>query len=155
GPQRLGDSAITPLIVNRALAGYLDPVCVRDPAAPYTEESDLYALGALLFVCVTGRIPAAGPDGIERDVLLGRKSPPPLRALSPHAPPELGRIVDELLDPDPQKRPRSAELVILALDRARIHHAGGKVKPPPEEEGPFRGLGRFERDHRHVFFGRR
>jgi eukaryotic-like serine/threonine-protein kinase len=154
-PRRLEDSAITPLIMARALQGYLDPECVKDPSAPHTAASDLYALGALLFACVTGRIPAAGRDGIEFDILKGKRSPPPLRVLSPHAPPELARIVDELLDPDPQRRPRSAEQVMVAIDRARIQHAGGKVQPPPEEEGPFRGLGRFERIHRDVFFGRR
>lgn len=154
-PRRLDDSSITPLIMARALQGYLDPVCVKDPAAPHTPASDLYALGALLFACVTGRIPAAGSDGLERDILVGRRPPPPLLDVEPRAPEELGRIIDELLDPDPQKRPRSAELVMLAIDRARIQHAGGKLSPPPEEEGPFRGLGRFERAHRDVFFGRR
>jgi eukaryotic-like serine/threonine-protein kinase len=154
-PRNLEDSAITPLIMARALQGYLDPECVKDPAAPHTPASDLYALGALLFACMTGRIPAAGRDGLDFDILKGKRSPPALRFLLPHAPEELARIVDELLDPDPQKRPRSAEQVMVAIDRARIQHAGGKVMPPPEDEGPFRGLGRFERIHRDVFFGRR
>src|SRR6185436_11823596 len=62
--------------------------------------------------------------------------------------------VDALLDPESAKRPRSAEAVAWELERIRREIAGRSRPLPPEERGPFRGLGRFEEEDRDVYFGR-
>jgi hypothetical protein len=62
--------------------------------------------------------------------------------------------VDALLSPARDKRPRSAELVAIALERLRGEIGGRMRWLPAEEVGPFRGLGRFEKEDRDVFFGR-
>src|SRR5262249_16136981 len=112
---------LTPFTQGRVLGGFLDPVCVKEPWAAPTLASDLYGLGALLFYCVTGRIPAAGHDGHDAGILMGKKPPPALRTLSYDAPEELASTVDALLNPDPNRRPRSAEVVLEAIEHARIH----------------------------------
>jgi hypothetical protein len=117
--------------------------------------SDLYGLGAVLFACLTGRIPAAGTGALRGEVLDGRARAPRLSDLRPDTPPELDRLVDALLDPDPACRPRSAELVAIELTRQKAPDIARRPALPPEVEGPFRGLDRFEREHRDIFFGRR
>lgn len=134
--------------------GYVDPVCWRE-LSPATSASDLYGLGAVLFVCMAGRIPAAGTGALRGEVLDGRARAPRLAEVAPETPPELDRLVDALLDPDPARRPRSAELVAIELERLRGLELGRKPVLPPEDEGPFRGLERFELTHRDIFFGRR
>jgi serine/threonine protein kinase len=139
--------------------GYIDPHCVATLSAA-TPASDLYSLGATLFECVTGRVPAAiaaraeGASGLKGEVLDGRAAAPPLARVAPEVPPSFAKLVDALLDPSPAKRPKSAEAVAWELERIR-REIGGRVRPlPPEDVGPFRGLGRFEEKDRDVHFGR-
>lgn len=135
--------------------GYVDPVTWKDPDAPMKSASDLYALGALLFVCLIGRLPAAGQGGLDHDVLRGDKPAPRVADVAPDAPSPLAEIIDALLAPEPAQRPRSAEIVVLELERLRASLTGRRRSLPSEDEGPFRGLARFEKEHRDVFFGRR
>jgi serine/threonine protein kinase/type II secretory pathway predicted ATPase ExeA len=139
---------------NLGKRGYVDPAIVRMGAVA-TSASDLYGLGAVLYVCLSGRLPARGEEGLDEDVLSGVKSAPSLGEALPSAPAPLVELVDALLSPDPEGRPRSAELVAVELERLRGALAGRGRSLPPEEEGPFRGLSRFESEHRDVFFGRR
>jgi serine/threonine protein kinase len=139
--------------------GYVDPHCVAT-GAPATASSDLYALGATLFECATGRVPAAmaarvkGAPGLSGDVLDGRAQAPPLATCAPELPPRLARLVDALLDPSHARRPKSAEAVAWELEGIRREVAGHARPLPPEDVGPFRGLGRFEQADRDVYFGR-
>ncbi|MEO7327325.1 MAG: serine/threonine-protein kinase, partial [Minicystis sp.] len=136
--------------------GYIDPICFATGAAA-TPASDLYALGATLFECLSGKLPAAAGSslgGIDGAVLEGRKPAVSLLAVVPDAPPALARLIDAMLDTDPRARPRSAEWVAIELDRLKGALAGLARALPSEEIGPFRGLGRFEGIDRDVYFGR-
>lgn len=143
--------------VRCGTVGYIDPVVVST-GVPATPSSDLYALGAMLFECVTGKVPAAArmPDGrgLKGEVLDGRMAAPPLLEIAPEAPPALARIIDALLAQDRRERPTSAEWVAIRLEQVRHELAGVARALPPEDVGPFRGLGRFEAGDRDVYFGR-
>ncbi len=136
--------------------GYMDPVCLGS-MAPATESSDLYGLGATLFECLTGRVPAsmgAGPiaSRLIPGIMLGTTPPPPLRTVAPNVPEDVARLVDSLVSPRREDRPRHAEWV--AVEIARLKRAvRGRTRELPAD-GPFRGLGPFEREHRDVYFGR-
>jgi serine/threonine protein kinase len=138
--------------------GYIDPYCLAN-GTPATAESDLYALGVLLFESLTGRLPAAAAmprgGGLSGEVLDGRRAPPSLREIATHVPEAVGDLVDRLLSPSPADRPHSAEQVAFLLDRAGEELVGRTAHLPPESEGPFRGLGRFEQSDQDVYFGRR
>ncbi|WP_438816623.1 protein kinase domain-containing protein, partial [Tersicoccus solisilvae] len=74
----------------------------RDPGVGATDRlrpaSDVYALAALAWFCLTGRVP--GPA----------QHRPPLPVLVPAVPPALAVLLDRGMEPDPAARPRADEL---------------------------------------------
>ncbi|MFO0757290.1 MAG: protein kinase [Byssovorax sp.] len=154
GPE--GARPTVSLKIRCGTVGFIDPHCVETGDAA-TPESDLYALGATLFECLTGKLPAAAASparGLKLEILDGRAPAPSLLDLVPDIPPDLARLVALLLEPDPRKRPSSAEWVAIRLEQIRNALMGRKRALPPESEGPFRGLGRFKEADRDVYFGR-
>lgn len=140
--------------------GYVDPACAGKRMAP-TPARDLYALGATLYRCLSGFLPAQmekNSDGLmlwDPLVLSGKTSPRPLTSRCPDIPPSLAALVDRLVSPRPEHRPRGALHVEYELERIRQERGGRERCLPPEEIGPFRGLRRFEAQDRDVFWGRR
>src|SRR5262249_11946793 len=96
---------------NAGKRGYVAPVCWRGGSPP-PAASDLYALGALLFVCLAGKIPASAEGTLDEDVLSGDKPARRLSDIRLDVPPALSDLVADLLDPEPRRRPSSAELVV-------------------------------------------
>ena len=123
--------------------GYVDPVCAKTNAAP-TASSDLYSLGATLYECLGGAVPVA----------VGDAPPAPLADRAASAPSDLAKLVDSLVSPVRADRPRSADVVVSALERIRSALAGRERGLPPVERGPFPGLEKYELSDRDVFFGR-
>jgi hypothetical protein len=80
-----------------------------------TLRCDLYSLGCVLYRMSTGLAPFKGHDvmNVLKQVLL--ETPRPVHELNPEAPPELSRLVAELMAKDPAARPARARLVAEAL----------------------------------------
>jgi serine/threonine protein kinase len=132
--------------------GYIDPECLK--GAPPDPSSDLYALGAMLFECLTGRVPAMPTPqstALHQGIAFGIERPPLVRSIAPSVPEPIAKLVDALIDPDRARRPRHAEAVLAELERLRRGVGRARSLPP---EGPFRGLDAFDERHRDVFFGR-
>jgi eukaryotic-like serine/threonine-protein kinase len=161
-----GSRITVPLAIPCGTIGYIDPASIAHGAMA-SPASDLYALGAMLFECLTGHVPAAalpcgassdkapqGARGLRGEVLDGRVRPPPLLDLEPLVPPSLARLIDALLAPERGARPASAERVARSLEQIRDELSGLGRALPPESIGPFRGLARFKEGDRGVYFGR-
>lgn len=94
--------------------GYMAPEQVRG-AAPADPRGDLFALGAVLFECLTGRAPFVGAD---TEAVLTRilvEQPPAVRELCPTAPPAFDALIASLLAKDPARRPPDAAEVAREL----------------------------------------
>jgi len=102
--------------------------------SPVTAAVDWYAFGVILFELLTGRLPF---EGRPHEILYRKNHdrPPPVATLQPEAPADLAQLCDHLLDPDPARRPRGAE--VLACFAAPA--AGPRPRAAPEVEVPLVG----------------
>jgi serine/threonine-protein kinase len=103
---------------------YLAPeVLARRPASV---ESDIYAVGVLLFYVLTGAFPVVGEslDALAAAHREGRSRT--VRELQPRVPPGLARVVDRALAPDPRRRYASASAMEAALRQALDTLPGGR-----------------------------
>ncbi|MES2643727.1 MAG: serine/threonine-protein kinase [Myxococcota bacterium] len=83
--------------------------------SPLDARTDLYAVGLMLYEVLAGR-PAHPLDSVQ--VLYAAriwKDAPPLQWAATHVPPEVCRVIDQLLARLPEARPRSATEVVQAL----------------------------------------
>lgn len=93
---------------------YMAPEQVRD-AKRIGPQSDIYALGAVLYECLTGEPPfqARGLIELARRVLQG--GPPPLSAARPDAPPALVALIERCLSLEPSERHPDARALCSEL----------------------------------------
>ncbi|MCX5130863.1 serine/threonine protein kinase [Streptomyces sp. NBC_00340] len=85
-----------------ATADYIAPE--RLHGAPQAPSNDLFSLGAILHELVTGRPPFQRGDVWGTLAAVAREEPPPLGHIG-----ELGRLIDGLLDKDPERRLTAAQ----------------------------------------------
>jgi len=104
---------LTGLIVGTP--SYMSPEQAHgDPLSP---QSDLYALGILLYEMLTGLKPFYGSNNTEilAKVTRGRYTPP--KRINPEISHKLQRIIRRLLKKEKQKRYRNAAALIHALEK--------------------------------------
>ncbi|MER7195573.1 lanthionine synthetase LanC family protein [Streptomyces flaveolus] len=105
---------------NAGTRGYLSPACRAGEAV--SPADDIYALGAVLYLLITGAEPSRAPDPHN---LLAR----PPEQLRPTVDAPLTTIVSRCLDPDPQRRFTSTHQVRQALLTV-------SENPPPQPPAP-------------------
>jgi tRNA A-37 threonylcarbamoyl transferase component Bud32 len=74
-------------------------------------SADLYALGVMLYEMLAGELPFVASDVATYFVKHLKETPPALRARVPKIPPDLERLVLEMLAKDPKDRPVDARRV--------------------------------------------
>ncbi len=111
--------------------GYLAPEAILRQG--YTEKSDLFAAGVVLYECVTGRMPFRG--GNIRETIMATAATPavPPRQLVPDLPPELDEIVMSLLKKDPDERPATAGAVVETLEKLAAENDWRWLKGVPSD----------------------
>jgi serine/threonine protein kinase len=78
---------------------------------------DVYALGATLYACLTGRSPFAAPNVLETLWLVKTRKAIPIRSIRPDCPRALDAICLKCLEKDPAKRYASAHALAEDLGR--------------------------------------
>jgi serine/threonine-protein kinase len=99
-------------------------------------RSDLYALGAICYACLTGRAPFLGKNIPE--ILFNIRYGPytPMNQLAPEVPEEFCKLIDDLLSRDPSKRPATS---YLTMNRLLSLRAGLKQREAKQHEGKLDG----------------
>jgi eukaryotic-like serine/threonine-protein kinase len=97
--------------------GYLAPEQARRGAKALDARADVFALGCVLFECLTGKAAFSGdnPLAVLSRVLL--EEVPPVSSVRPGVPPALESLLARMLDKDPDGRPADAGAVAQELDR--------------------------------------
>jgi serine/threonine protein kinase len=120
-----GDVTLTQLGSAMGTPEYMAPEQVQGD--PVTAATDIYALGILTYVMLSGRSPFGGGDVTA---ILSRqlKEPPrPLRPLRPDVHAQVEEVIFWTLAKDPDERPASAGAYARSLREARRGHTLGRL----------------------------
>ena len=109
----------------RGTVPYMAPELFRNK--PPSPSSDLYALGVVLYEAVTGELPFRGAT---REIVaeVTSRAPKSPRSINPAIPVELDKLIRQLLEKDPVKRPHRAAEVARKLEEIR-HLLPGQTTP--------------------------
>jgi tetratricopeptide (TPR) repeat protein len=95
--------------------GYMAPEQARGETE-VDARADVFALGCVLFECLTGRDLFAGEDRLAVLLKAVLEDAPRVREHAPEVPEALDRLVAAMLEKAPERRPRDGAAVLDALD---------------------------------------
>ncbi|MGF1580506.1 MAG: protein kinase [Gemmataceae bacterium] len=110
-------------------------------------ETDIYALGAILYELLTGNPPFQGGKTIDVLLKVTNEDPVPPRQLAPDTPRDLETICLKCLQKEPKKRYQTAKELADDLDR---HLDGQPIKARPQ--GTFESFTRWLRKRKEIAY---
>ena len=107
-------------------AGYMAPEQIRG-ARDVDARADLFALGCVLYECLTGAPAFGGDNPFALRAMALLHDPPPLRIVAPELPAALDELVGRLLSRAPELRPTAVETegALAAMDQVPRRRATG------------------------------
>jgi serine/threonine protein kinase len=94
-------------------AGYMAPEITQH--GQYSQQSDLYAWGIVLYEMLTGKVPFTAPTPEALALKHWHESPVPLRQVRPEVPAAIEQLVVHTLEKKPEDRPKNMREVITRL----------------------------------------
>jgi urea transport system substrate-binding protein len=95
---------------------------------PHDQRSDLFSLGCVIYQMLAGTLPFAGESVVQVLMAINTIDARDISDFRNDVPPDLARLVEQLLEKEPQKRPKGAEQVADIL--SRLESALGKGHLP-------------------------
>ncbi len=92
-------------------------------------RSDLFSLGTLFYETLTGTRPFRGRGIVRTIQKVCVEQQRPAHELNPRVPPQLSRLIDHMLEKEPDHRPQDAGVVARALRRP-AHSGTGQPSQP-------------------------
>src|SRR5262245_57384865 len=123
-----GGASLTQAGVILGTPSYMAPEQARGRAAKVGPHADTWALGAILYECLTGRPPFQGPTPTDTMLQVIHKEPVPPRRLQPGVPRDLEAICLMCLKKEPAHRYASTEAL---ADDLRRFQAGKPIHARP------------------------
>jgi serine/threonine protein kinase len=107
--------------------GFMSP----EQAAGMTTDhrSDLFSLGCVLYLLVTGADPFPGHSSSERMTAVQREHPPAPKQMNPGVPSAVSRLIGDLLAKLPEDRPRTAWEVADRVSGLMAEYGTPEAKP--------------------------
>jgi serine/threonine-protein kinase len=118
------DAIVLPQDAPPAAGHFLSPEQAKGGAA--THQSDLYALGAILYTLTTGAVPFDAETGTEVAAMQVNNVPESPRRVNPEVPASMETVIMKAMEKDPAMRYASAEEMRQDLERIA---AGADVAP--------------------------
>ncbi len=112
-------SSLAPAVEFYGTPAYAAPELLQEQSQPASVAADVYGLGAILYVLITGQPPFSGRNSQEVWNKIRDSQPPPPRTLNTRVDPDLEAICLKALDKTPGSRYVSADA--LADDLERYH----------------------------------
>lgn len=111
----LHDERIIPKNYILGTPHYMSPEQITN--GPIDHRTDIYSLGLLMYVCLTGRLPFMDRDGMRgARRRLAEDFPPPSRR-NPAIPPQVDEVVMRCVERDPDRRFQLVSDITLVLTR--------------------------------------
>ena len=115
--------------------GFMAPEMISDDFGKPGPLSDLFSIGAIFYLLLTGRLAHAGNNPIEIHHLLLNRDPIPPRYFNPQIPRDLQTICLKCLEKEPHRRYRSAEELSADLELFRAGRPIRARRAGPMETG--------------------
>ncbi|MBA4186531.1 MAG: hypothetical protein C0467_00790 [Planctomycetaceae bacterium] len=126
GTPKIGDFGLAKMTESEGITmtgavlgtpSYMSPEQARGDTKTVGPAADIYALGALLYECLTGRPPFRGASAADTIVQSLSREPVAVRALNPAVPVDLETVCLKCLEKDPSRRYPSARALAEDLQR--------------------------------------
>src|SRR3954447_13195988 len=113
---------------------YISPEQIR--GKPASKQSDIYALAAVLYECLSGVVPY--PKDSEAAVLYAHMSdePPSVTEARPDLPAALDDVIRKAMSKNPEERHQSASELMRDAEEAFSRKTRAAMTPPPPLEAP-------------------
>ncbi|GAA0362779.1 hypothetical protein GCM10009092_28980 [Bowmanella denitrificans] len=123
----LGHPSVVSQVNRHSLQGQLDPVLLKVMApevtgrvnCPMDNRSDLYSLGTLCYFLATDRFPFEADDGMELIHAQIASTAPPPKELNPGLPTQVSKIIERLLNKNPNDRYGDIQGVLQDLQQCQ------------------------------------
>ncbi|MBI5774700.1 MAG: protein kinase [Verrucomicrobia bacterium] len=115
------DADMTHAGVIMGTPNYMSPEQAAGESGPLTTATDIYSLGAILYVLLTGRVPFESESPMTTLQMVLQNEPEPPLDLNPSAGRDLSTICLKCLEKEPARRYGSAESLAEDLERWLRH----------------------------------